>query len=151
MPPGFTWVERPALAALAQPETADDLKWLRAHGIQLLVSLTEGAPPRSWVNEAGLMCVHVPVADLTAPSAKQFEAALSAIGKARAAKLGVAVHCAAGKGRTGSVLAAYFVTQGMTAARAIDHVRQLRPGSVETREQEEAVEQFAADRTQTKS
>ena len=46
-------------------------------------------------------------------------------------------------GRTGTVLAAYFVTQGMTARAAIERVRQLRPNSVETDEQEEAVAEFA--------
>ena len=57
--------------------------------------------------------------------------------------LGVAVHCAAGLGRTGTVLAAWFVTQGLSAQNAIARVRRLRPGSVETEEQERAVEEFA--------
>lgn len=146
MPPGFTWVEHPALAALALPESPDDLKWLRAHGVQVLLSLTEDAPPRAWVNDAGLMVVHVPVADFAAPTPSQFDACLDAIRKARGANLGVAVHCAAGKGRTGSVLAAYFVAQGQSAADAIRRVRELRPGSVETRDQEDAVARFAAER-----
>jgi protein-tyrosine phosphatase len=55
----------------------------------------------------------------------------------------VAVHCGAGLGRTGVVLAAYFVSTGMTAAAAITKVRKLRPHSIETDEQAEAVEQFA--------
>ena len=41
------------------------------------------------------------------------------------------------------MLAAYFVTAGMSARDAIDKVRQLRPGSVETPDQERAVEEFA--------
>jgi atypical dual specificity phosphatase len=57
--------------------------------------------------------------------------------------MGVAVHCTAGKGRTGTVLAAYLVTTGLSAHAAIDRVRHLRPGSVETPDQEEAVEEFA--------
>ena len=146
MPPGFSWVEQPALAALALPDSPDDLKWLRANGVQVLMSLTEEAPPRAWINEAGLMGVHVPIVDFAAPTPRQFETCLDAIQKAHAAKLGVAIHCAAGKGRTGSVLAAYFVMQGLNAADAIGRVRELRPGSIETREQEQAVVQFAAGR-----
>ena len=146
MPPGFTWVEHPALAALALPHGPDDFRWLRAHGVQVVLSLTEDALPRAWVNDAGLLAVHVPVADFAAPSHSQFETCLEAIGKAHAANLGVAVHCAAGKGRTGTVLAAYFVARGLSADDAIRRVRELRPGSVETREQEQAVARFAAAR-----
>jgi atypical dual specificity phosphatase len=55
----------------------------------------------------------------------------------------VAVHCGAGLGRTGAVLAAYFVARGMTANNAVGRVRRLRPGSIETDEQAEAVELYA--------
>ena len=49
----------------------------------------------------------------------------------------------AGRGRTGTVLAAYFVSQGMPARDAVQHVRTLRPGSIETPEQERAVFELA--------
>jgi atypical dual specificity phosphatase len=143
MPPGFTWVDEPALAALAMPESADDLGWLRRHGIDVLVSLSEEPPPRRWINEAGLMAVHVPVTDFTAPTGRQLDHILETVGRAHKSGMGVAVHCTAGKGRTGTVLAAYFVTRGLSARDAIEKVRQLRPGSVETPDQELAVEEFA--------
>ena len=57
--------------------------------------------------------------------------------------MGVAVHCGAGLGRTGTVVAAYFVTRGLGPREAIVKVRDLRPGSIETVEQERAVEAFA--------
>lgn len=142
MPPGFSWVDPPHLAALAYPDAADDLVWLRRNGIDVLVSLTEDPAPRTWVNDAGLMLVHVPVPDMEAPTARQFETVLDTLRRATAAGMGAAVHCAAGKGRTGTVLAAYFVSKGLSAKAAIDKVRALRPGSVETAEQEQAVAEF---------
>jgi atypical dual specificity phosphatase len=145
MPPGFTWVDPPHLAALAFPD-ADDLAWLRRHGVDLLVSLTEDPPPRRWVNDAGLMTVHIPVPDLAAPSARQLELAVNTLSRAKTTGLGVAVHCAAGKGRTGTILAAYWVAQGLTATDAIRRVRESRPGSVETGDQERAVAAFEAAR-----
>jgi atypical dual specificity phosphatase len=60
--------------------------------------------------------------------------------------MGVAVQCLAGKGRTGTVLAAYFVRQGLTADEAIRKVRDLRPGSVEVAEQEEAIRAYERTR-----
>lgn len=146
MPPGFSWVDRPKLAGLAYPNGPDDLRWLRQNGIDVLVSLTEEPVPRRWVNEAGLMLVHVPVADMDAPTDRQFDTLLDTITRATAAGMGVAVHCAAGKGRTGTVLAAYFVGQGKSAEEAIDTVRRLRPGSVETADQERAIDAFARRR-----
>lgn len=144
MPPGFSWVDKPHLAALAEPEGPDDLRWLRANGVSVLVSLSEEPPPRPWVNDAGLLAVHLPVEDMTAPTPDQLSAAVDAVRRATAAGLGVAVHCAAGLGRTGTVLACYFVaTRGDSARAAVERVRGLRPGSVETAAQEAAVQAFA--------
>ena len=53
------------------------------------------------------------------------------------------VHCTAGKGRTGTVLAAYFVARGLDPEAAMAKVRGLRDGSIETDDQEEAVRAFA--------
>ena len=143
MPPGFTWVDKPRLAALALPESADDLAWLRKNGVEVLVSLSEEPPPRRWVNDAGLMLVHVPVPDMTAPTLRQLDLIVDAVDRAVKSGMGAAVHCTAGKGRTGTALAAYFVTKGLSPAAAIEKVRDLRPGSIETPDQEHAVEEFA--------
>lgn len=141
-PPGFSWVDEPHLAALALP-SADDLAWLRRHGVQLVVSLTETPLPRNWVNDTGLLAVNVPVPDMEPPTDRQLDHVLETIRKANAAGMGVAVHCGAGLGRTGTVLAAYFVARGLPPHQAVEKVRDLRPGSVETAEQERAVERYA--------
>jgi atypical dual specificity phosphatase len=44
------------------------------------------------------------------------------------------------------MLAAYMVAQGMSARDAIARVRRLRPGSIETEEQADAIVEFARRR-----
>jgi atypical dual specificity phosphatase len=141
-PYGFSWVEKPLLAALAQPSSPEDFAWLREQGIEVLVSLTEDRPRRDWAEEAGLLVFHEPLIDMEAPTQEQLDRAVSAILRATERNMGVAVHCGAGLGRTGVVLAGYFVAKGLSAANAVARVRRLRPGSVETDEQAEAVEEY---------
>jgi atypical dual specificity phosphatase len=90
-----------------------------------------------------MLAINVPVPDMEPPTDRQLDHVLETIRKANATGMGVAVHCAAGLGRTGTVLAAYFVATGLAPRDAVDKVRELRPGSVETIEQERAVERFA--------
>ena len=141
-PDSFTWIEGERLGAMGRPSTPEDLMWLREQGIQLLISLTEEPPPRDWVEDAGLLLFHMPVEDMVAPTQEQLERSVTAIERAHAQKMGVAVHCGAGLGRTGAVVAAFLVSQGESARDAIFKVRRIRPGSIETEDQAQAVFEF---------
>lgn len=145
-PLGFSWVDPPRLAAFARPDGPDEYRWLRENGVQLVITLTETPPFHRWLDDAGLLGLHLPVPDFHAPSPEQIEHCLSAIRKANEQNLGVGIHCMAGLGRTGTILAAYFVGHGYSPADAIAHVRSLRPGSIESDEQESAIAAFAIRR-----
>lgn len=142
-PNGFSWIEKPLLAALARPTSAEDLVWLRSQGLDVVLSLTESPLRRQWVNDAGLLVLHVPMEDMEPPTQDDLDRCISAIHKAHEKHMGVAVHCGAGMGRTGVVLACYLVARGQTPQNAIARVRRLRPGSIETDEQEQSVIEFA--------
>jgi atypical dual specificity phosphatase len=50
------------------------------------------------------------------------------------------IHCAAGRGRTGTVLAAYILREeNLTADDAIKQIRSIRPGSIQSDQQEIAL------------
>ena len=56
----------------------------------------------------------------------------------------VMVHCLAGLGRTGTLLACYLIKhQKMSADKAIQKIREERPGSIQSFTQEEIIFQFA--------
>lgn len=145
-PSNFSWVQ-PTIAGLANPGSGDRAKktlgYLWSQGVTKLVSLTERSLDHELVGSHGLTMTRLPIKDFTAPTQKQMWTfvKLAANHVERGEKL--AVHCGAGMGRTGTMLAAHFVYEGMSAADAIAHVRELRPGSIETTSQEEAIAEFA--------
>ncbi len=57
----------------------------------------------------------------------------------------MAIHCHAGLGRTGMLIACYLVfSERMTAKEAIYYVREKRPGAVQMNQQIEAIKEFEA-------
>ncbi|HEV3144239.1 MAG TPA: dual specificity protein phosphatase 23 [Gemmataceae bacterium] len=146
-PYNFSWIEPSKLAAMGMPDSIEELEWLRQQGIELVITLTEDPLPRYWLSETGLLGLHVPVEDMSPPSIAQIEECLSAIRRANEKNMGVVLHCFAGKGRTGTILACYFVEKGFSPVDAIAQVRKLRPGSIESFSQGMVVEDFAQTRS----
>ncbi len=54
----------------------------------------------------------------------------------------ILIHCAHGKGRTGTLAATLFKAWGWSSDAAMARVRQYRPGAIETHKQEAYVEAF---------
>lgn len=137
----FGWLIDARLAGSGAPMDASELDDLRAKGIQAVVRLAhpETDPlviEHVQVAKAGLEDLHIPVRDFDAPTLEQVQTATGFIQDQLRAGRPVAVSCAAGFGRTGTVLACYLVATGMSATAAIQAVRTKRPGSIETKEQE---------------
>jgi atypical dual specificity phosphatase len=125
----------------------EDLVFLREQGVGAIVSLTVSPLDAAELRAAEMEYLHEPVDDFTAPTGEQLERVLEFI-CASHEKSGraVLVHCGAGLGRSGTVAACFLARTGMEARAAIQRVRELRPFSVETEEQERAVEEYARRR-----
>jgi atypical dual specificity phosphatase len=103
--------------------------------------MTEDSLPNPWLNE--IEYLHVPTEDLTAPDLEKIDSAVDYIDERIKNKEPVMVHCAAGIGRTGTILASYLIKyQKMTAKDAIEKLRNERPGSVQSEIQEMAVSMY---------
>ena len=136
----LSWIVEGQLVAMGMP-WPEDLDELARAGVRGLVSLTERTP--AGLPRPDLEHMHLPVRDFTPPSQAQLAEAVAFIDRVHANGGAAAVHCGAGLGRTGTVIAAWFVRHGWASADALREVRRKRPGSVETGEQEDAVRRFA--------
>jgi atypical dual specificity phosphatase len=141
----FDWIVPDKLAACPHPSVSRTaLEQLRAQHITLLINLHERANTLDVIDLLGVREVHLPVPDSLAPTQSQLDEGVAEIVGALAAGQRVAVHCGAGLGRTGTLLAAYLINQGFSALAAMESVRAARPGSIETAEQEAAIADYAA-------
>jgi ADP-ribosyl-[dinitrogen reductase] hydrolase len=124
-----------------------DLDAIREWGAEVVVSLVEHrelellevVPMPEAVARRGMEWVHLPIADVRVPN-QEFEAKWVDSGRDLRDRLrsggSILIHCRGGLGRTGTIAARLLVELGMDAKGAIDAVRRVRPGAIETREQE---------------
>jgi ADP-ribosyl-[dinitrogen reductase] hydrolase len=94
------------------------------------------------VERYGMRWFHLPIVDVSVPN-RRFEKRWAAGGPdlRRIVRQGgrVLVHCRGGLGRAGTVAARLLVELGTDPSEAIRTVRRVRPGAIETSEQEQHV------------
>ncbi len=139
----FSWLIEDEIAGMARPASSvKAFEILKDNDIGAIVSLSEFSLSKGLIEEFGFEVRHIPLKDFSTPSIKQIDDFMAFAKKVRADGKKLVVHCDAGVGRTGTMLACYLVSKGYNAVKAIEEVRKKRPGSVETKEQEEIVFKF---------
>ena len=142
-PTGFVWVEKDRLAGSGYPASRGQLEWLIGHGVNSILTLTMDPLPKELVEGLPVEVGHIPLEDHLAPGAESLEEGASFIIERLKAGKKVLVHCLAGEGRTGCVLAAYLIlTRKISGDEAISILRTIKPSFVEYR-QEAAVRSYA--------
>lgn len=137
----FGWVLPGSLAGAEGPDRRRDLVFLKLKDVRAIIRMEE----QTISGEAmELVDLYVPVPDFTPPTQNQLDHMVRFIEEQTEKwERPVVVTCYAGLGRTGTVLACYLVHTGYAPGAAVDLVRKLRPRSIQTLEQEEAVYSFA--------
>mgnify|MGYP001818103095 FL=1 len=108
---------------------------MEAHELEKLAVAALGEMAQS----QGLEWYHLPIRDVSVPS-RAFETTWIRAGRELRSQLlggqSIVVHCRGGIGRTGLVAARLLIELGEKPVPALDRVRAVSPGAVETAEQE---------------
>ena len=93
--------------------------------------------------DSGFHWIHCPIRDRsTCSDQKRIRTLLEDIKKILKPNNSVVIHCHAGLGRTWLLAATFLVSMGLAAESAIKTIRETRPGSIETIEQEKYVKEW---------
>jgi atypical dual specificity phosphatase len=145
-PSGFSWLVPGRLAGTPWPGVVHDmdadLKALSRCGVTMLITLTEKDFPQDALARHGLRNFHLPVYDHEPPTVAQIQMLLARMSAAMRRGEVLAVHCLAGLGRTGTVLAAWLVREGLTADEALRRVRLIDAQYVQSAAQEALLHEY---------
>jgi len=143
-PMNFSFIDD-YVCGTARPMSKKEVEWLvQKKGVKVILSLTESPLPSIWLDNS-VDYKDLPIRNHSAPTVTELRESVDFITRNVSEGRITAVHCAAGKGRTGTVLAAYIcASQHVSASDAIRMIRAKRSGSVEKKSgQEEAVLLFS--------
>ena len=129
------WIEPGVLAAGGIPLGCKDLDSLHEQGIRAIVTLTEHPLTVQTeitldvLDEMGFLCLHAPVEDQYPPDRATVDRVTQFLRQMRSLDRPVLLHCYAGVGRTGTLLHAYYLMEGLSLEEAQVKVRSGRLSS----------------------
>jgi len=121
----------------------DELPQLYAAGIRAVVSLLNIPSDRTVYESAGFAFLCLPVPDGGAPTIEEAQNFVGFVNQQCQESRPVAVHCEAGLGWTGTMLAVYLISEGDTPVAAISRIRAAEQSAIETQRQIEFLDQYA--------
>ena len=140
-PDNFSWIIEEKLAGSAIPTSKEEIDWVKQEGVKSIVTIREDPLEDEWIKDVNYLHVHSN--DMGIPEFSDLVNSVDFIHQRITNDEPVMVHCLAGLGRTGTILACYLIKyEDLTADDAIEKVRRERHGSIQSFSQEEIIFRF---------
>ena len=131
----YYWIKENVLAIGPYPNLKD-LVDITKLGFKAVINLTEDSANNEFIENNFLSLVWIPIPDFGVPSSTDLLTFVRHMSFFERVGVPVFMHCHAGRGRSGTLSAIYLLMNGLTAEEAIDEVRKIREGTIETDLQE---------------
>jgi len=140
------------LAGMSTPTNENDIDMLQRLGVTKVLTLTEEEPlDPAWFEFKRITNLFIPTPNYKPPTISEMDCIYQIFYDDPEGFW--LVHCGGGKGRAGTVLACLLAMHGsedgtpqMEKGQAIEHIRKIRPGSIESSHQEEFVAAWISHR-----
>ncbi|MCF6263847.1 MAG: dual specificity protein phosphatase family protein [Xanthomonadales bacterium] len=146
-PSGFRWLLRGKLASMPRPGLSrsldEDMLALKKVNVNYLISLEEHCHyPAETIKQYDIGLLLMPIVDMQVPKIDETVEMIQRMGLLIDNGNTIAVHCKAGLGRTGTLLACYLIFTGLDAGEAITKVRCQDPRMIQSSVQEDFISTF---------
>jgi len=146
-PREFHWIIRDLLGGTEYPgllrDEESDLRALSLLGVQILVNLTEPPYKKTRISEFDIQNEFFPVADMGVPTLEATTEFCARVSTWLDEGITTVLHCKAGLGRTGTLLACILAHRGMRPGNAIEKVRMTNPRYIQSEVQFQFIEEYA--------
>lgn len=138
----FVWIDQGvAVSSMPRGEDIEDLAGVFDVVLVLVEDKELGYDLNLW-EKYGVDFRRLPIPDFGVPSLEElYDAVKWLVDRVKCGQK-VLIHCLGGRGRSGTVAAAYLVFKGFNADEAISYVRKCVIGAIETRRQEDVIRKF---------
>ena len=140
-PDNFSWIIEKKLAGSAIPTSKEEIDWVKQEGVKSIVTIREEPLEEEWLEDVNYLHIHSN--DMGVPEFDDLINSVDFLHQRITNDEPVMVHCLAGLGRTGTILACYMIKyENMSADDAIQKIREERHGSIQSFSQEEIIFRF---------
>lgn len=150
-PTNFTWLIRGRLGGMPRPGLSRafdlDAEALARIGVTTVVTLTEEwQPPVETLARHGLESIYVPIPDMEPPTFQQAQETCERLVHALEEGRSIVFHCHAGRGRTGTMLAAMLIWYQPDFHAAITRIKTTNRYWIESQSQMKFLEKLSTAR-----